>query len=44
MTTADIGPTCERHSIRTAKIAEKAMTQLNNSRLAWFNGKFMPEN
>src|SRR5881275_2960661 len=29
---------------RTAKIAETTMTQLTNSRFAWFNGKFMPEN
>jgi len=27
-----------------AKIAETLMTQPTNSRLAWFNGKFMPEN
>ena len=27
-----------------AKIAETTMTQPTNSRLAWFNGKFMPEN
>lgn len=27
-----------------AKIAETPMTQLTNSRFAWFNGKFMPEN
>ena len=31
-------------TIRTAKIAETAMTQLTNCRIAWFNGKFMPEN
>jgi branched-chain amino acid aminotransferase len=30
--------------IRTAKIAETPMTQPNNSRLAWFNGEFLPEN
>jgi hypothetical protein len=26
------------------KIAETLMMHLTNSRLAWFNGKFMPEN
>src|SRR4249920_714778 len=31
-------------SVETAKIAETTMAQLTNSRLAWFNGKFMPEN
>src|SRR5271168_2276769 len=30
--------------IRTAKIAETPMTQPTNPRLAWFNGKFVPEN
>ena len=30
--------------IGTAKIAETTMTLLTNCRLAWFNGKFMPEN
>ncbi len=29
---------------RTAKIAEATMTQPTHSRIAWFNGKFMPEN
>ena len=33
-----------RSFIRTANIAETTMTQPTNSRIAWFNGKFMPEN
>ena len=39
-----IAPGANGRLIRTAKIAETTMTQLTNSRLAWFNGKFMPEN
>jgi len=33
-----------RSLIQTAKIAKTTMTQLTNARLAWYNGKFMPEN
>src|SRR5215471_9223410 len=37
-------PTGERRLIRNVKMAETTMTQATNSRVAWFNGKFMPEN
>jgi branched-chain amino acid aminotransferase len=39
-----IAPRANGRLARMAKIAETTMTQLTNSRLAWFNGKFMPEN
>ena len=37
-------PTGARRLIRTVKIAETTVIQVINSRVAWFNGKFMPEN
>src|SRR5262249_57745611 len=37
-------PTGARRLIRTVKMAETTMTQVINSRVAGFNGKFMPEN
>src|SRR4029077_17851867 len=39
-----IAPRANGRLIRTAKITETPMTQLNNSRLAWVHGKFNPQN